>query len=440
MPAPGGEVVGAYDRAATLDLAPAADVIGRREIGDRAVLVVGGEPGDAAHFPERAFVEQEVDALAAGELAAAALPNDAGVFGSRRESLVGQGLHRADVAQQGRPGLIVIVRGDALGTFGRRDHGEHLARLDVVARLQRLRGGKRACARRGDLGFHLHRADDEQGIARLHAVAFVGAHLEHGPGHRAGDGLLARGHVEVGSGRRGRRARTADRGHPHDGGLLLQQCQGAVAVVGRSEQGGFLAEERRPRVAGAHGGVLQYGLQLGDVGRQAPDVELVQGPPGPVDGGREHGGLLLPGHRGADDLGQQGIELRRWRVPNIAVRVHAHARPGRFLVSRQGAGAAGDDTGLNGETAWCANGPLVGKPQGFEACAGGDPELRLDQIDAGDFLGDRVFHLDARVALDEVVRAGLGRDQELHRAGIDVAGRFDQLHGIGMDASAQRVV
>jgi hypothetical protein len=34
--------------------------------------------------------------------------------------------------------------------------------------------------------------------------------------------------------------------------------------------------------------------------------------------------------------------------------------------------------------------------------AGGDAQLRLDQVDAGDGLGDGVLHLDAGVHLDEV--------------------------------------
>ena len=221
MAAPGGEVVGADHCPATLDLAPAADVVGWCEVGDRAVLVVGGETGDAADFPERALVEQAVDALAAGELAATALPDDAGILRPWRESLVGQGLHRRDIAQQRCPRLTLIC-GHALGTLGRRDYGEHLAGLHVVAGLQWLRSGDGARARCGDLGFHLHRADDEEWFARLHAVAFVGAHFEHGTGHRTGDGFLASGHFEVRGGRRRRRARAANDGYAHDRGLLLQ--------------------------------------------------------------------------------------------------------------------------------------------------------------------------------------------------------------------------
>ena len=38
-------------------------------------------------------------------------------------------------------------------------------------------------------------------------------------------------------------------------------------------------------------------------------------------------------------------------------------------------------------------------------------ELRFHQVHAGHLLGDGVFYLDARVALDEVVVAGLRRYQ-----------------------------
>jgi hypothetical protein len=46
-----------------------------------------------------------------------------------------------------------------------------------------------------------------------------------------------------------------------------------------------------------------------------------------------------------------------------------------------------------------------------------DADLRLDDVDAGDLLGDRVLDLDARIDLDEVELAGVGVHQELDRAG-----------------------
>ena len=60
--------------------------------------------------------------------------------------------------------------------------------------------------------------------------------------------------------------------------------------------------------------------------------------------------------------------------------------------------------------AWTANprardGVLVAEPELGERRAGGDAELGLDEVDAGDLLGDGVLDLDARVALDEEVLA-----------------------------------
>ena len=52
--------------------------------------------------------------------------------------------------------------------------------------------------------------------------------------------------------------------------------------------------------------------------------------------------------------------------------------------------------------------------------AGGDADLRLDQVDAGDHLGHRMLDLDAGVDLDEVEVVVL-IDEELDRAGVGVA-------------------
>src|SRR5690606_40260872 len=73
--AAGSEVVGADHRSAALDGAPAADVIRGRERRDAAFLVVRGEAGDTADFPERAFVEPRCDALPDGTHAEVAMAN-----------------------------------------------------------------------------------------------------------------------------------------------------------------------------------------------------------------------------------------------------------------------------------------------------------------------------------------------------------------------------
>ena len=54
-----------------------------------------------------------------------------------------------------------------------------------------------------------------------------------------------------------------------------------------------------------------------------------------------------------------------------------------------------------------------------ELRAGGDPDLLVDQVDAGDHLGHRVLDLEARVHLDEVELAVLV--EELDRAGAEIA-------------------
>ena len=52
--------------------------------------------------------------------------------------------------------------------------------------------------------------------------------------------------------------------------------------------------------------------------------------------------------------------------------------------------------------------------------AGGDADLRFDQVDAGDQLGHGMLDLDAGVDLDEVEVVGL-IDDELDGAGVGVA-------------------
>ena len=55
--------------------------------------------------------------------------------------------------------------------------------------------------------------------------------------------------------------------------------------------------------------------------------------------------------------------------------------------------------------------------------AGRDPDLLLDDVDAGDHLGDRMLDLEARVRFHEV-EAAVRIHQELERAGVRV------LHGL----------
>ncbi len=80
---------------------------------------------------------------------------------------------------------------------------------------------------------------------------------------------------------------------------------------------------------------------------------------------------------------------------------------------------------------------------GFRRADGGalqDVDLRLDDVDAGDLLGDRVLDLDARIDLDEVEFAGIGIHQELDRAGADIAGRLGDLQRVAAQLVALGVV
>ena len=57
-------------------------------------------------------------------------------------------------------------------------------------------------------------------------------------------------------------------------------------------------------------------------------------------------------------------------------------------------------------------------------------DLRLDDVDAGDLLGDGVLDLDARIDLDEIELAGIGIHQELDRAGADIVGGVRDLQRV----------
>ncbi len=63
-----------------------------------------------------------------------------------------------------------------------------------------------------------------------------------------------------------------------------------------------------------------------------------------------------------------------------------------------------------------------------ELLAAGQPELLADEVDAGDFLGDAVLHLEAGVDLEEGDGAVLA-DEELAGAGAEVAGFLED--GLG---------
>ena len=83
----------------------------------------------------------------------------------------------------------------------------------------------------------------------------------------------------------------------------------------------------------------------------------------------------------------------------------------------------GVDAHLDGVTAALRQDLVLGHRQRF---AGRDADLPLDEVDAGDHLGDRVLDLQAGVHLEEEELAVLV--DELDRAGVVVADGLGRLH------------
>ena len=117
MAAARGEVVGADDAGPGVDAALAADMAGRREFGDVARLVERGEAREAADLAKAAGIQQDVDPLAAGELAAVALADHAGLARAGRQPLVGDRLQGGDLVQHRCPAFV--------RRHGRKRPGQH---------------------------------------------------------------------------------------------------------------------------------------------------------------------------------------------------------------------------------------------------------------------------------------------------------------------------
>ena len=124
-----------------------------------------------------------------------------------------------------------------------------------------------------------------------------------------------------------------------------------------------------------------------------------------------------------DQLSDQRIVVGRDHALGVLRRIHAHAVSAGHVEScnlaRRGSELPrmfGVDSALDGVA---ANFELRGQNV-FQPLPCGDAQLRLDQIDAGDGLGDRVLNLDARVHFDEVELLVLIH-QELDCSGILIA-------------------
>ena len=224
-----------------------------------------------------------------------------------------------------------------------------------------------------------------------------------------------------------------------DVGDIGQHFGAAVAPLGELEQVRCLVDELGGVLVVQERLVLQEVLDKGDVGADAANTELAQG-------AVHAGNRLVRGWRPGGDLGQQAVIIPRdhaARIGRAAIQTDAHAG-GRAV--RGDAAIVGDkvvlrvfggDPRLQGvavQTDVVLRRLAGGLGNGF---AFGDQDLRLHDVDAGDLFGDGVFHLHARVHLDEVELAGLHIHQEFDRArafivhmGADLAAQLANLFAL----------
>ena len=186
--------------------------------------------------------------------------------------------------------------------------------------------------------------------------------------------------------------------------------------------------------------VEQHVLEEVDVRLDAADAEFIEAAQHARDG-------LLGIVGMCGDLDEQGIVIRRddrARVGRAGVEADARAAAAAVVVDLAGVrhevvlrvfcrDAALDGHAVAGDVRLALDADLwIG-----EGIALGDEDLRLDDIDVRDGLGDRVLDLDARVDFDEVEVFLILVREELDGAGIDVADVLHDLQGRRADVLAK---
>ena len=201
---------------------------------------------------------------------------------------------------------------------------------------------------------------------------------------------------------------------------IAQQSGRTIGSDTRCGQGGPFVDEVGGDPTRAEVLVGQQGLQECEVRGDAPHPELRQRTLGPAHRIEER---ATP----TGDLDQQRVEVGRdLRPRETAPSVEPDAGAARLTVGDDAAGVGsevvgrilGGDTALQREAAGRER-ALIDAEVG-QVLASRDPELGLDEVDVGDFLGDGVLDLDAGVHLDEDVPSRRV-DEELDRSGVDVA-------------------
>ena len=174
-------------------------------------------------------------------------------------------------------------------------------------------------------------------------------------------------------------------------------------------------------------------FEKGEVGRNTADAELAQCAIHPLDGflgRRRPGGHLLE---------QRIVEAgdHRARIGGAAIKANAEA--GRTAIGSDTAiirnevlfRVFGGDPALQRMTVEL---DVVLRRHARFRCSDCEAienvDLRLDDVDPGDFLGHRVLDLDARIDLDEIELSGIGIHQEFDRARTDIVGRIGDLQRV----------
>ena len=208
----------------------------------------------------------------------------------------------------------------------------------------------------------------------------------------------------------------------------------------------MLVDPARVDVSGGEIGMRQDVLEERDVGGDAFQPELAEGPRRPPRRAREV-------RRVDDDLGEQRVERVARAIARVPASIGAHARPARWLVDRQGAAAGphravrrdGFHVHARLDRVAARSGDVRRiEPQVLQGRALRQPELGLHEVDAGHRLGDRVLDLKPRVRLDEDEgggsRAAGDVDQELERAEVRVPDALREPDRRVDDVAAKRVV
>ena len=200
-------------------------------------------------------------------------------------------------------------------------------------------------------------------------------------------------------------------------------------AVGRGGDEQFVVRWRRGEVTGTQieqSGVEASGGDIG-VGQQEPQEFDVGAET--QDGGVGQRAIQAAQRRGpvlgvGDDLGQHRVVVAADRRPAAQPRIDPQARAGGLhQPEHRSAGGQEPGRGVLG-----VHPRLDGVPVHLDVVLRGgqllprrNADLPLDEVPAGDHLGDRVLDLQAGVHLHEEELVGVGGgDDELHRSGADV--------------------